>query len=375
MSTSSASIASSKPHYLILDGLRGVAALVVVLFHLFEAHAGGSHQDQIVNHGYLAVDFFFMLSGFVVGYAYDDRWGRMTVWEFFKIRLVRLQPMVIIGMLVGGLLFYTHDSVVFPHIHEVPLWKMLMVLAIGMTLLPVPLSLDIRGWGEMHPLDGPGWSLFYEYVANILYGVWIRRWSNRALTALVLVSAGAVVYLTVFGPAGDIVGGWSLDPAQIRIGLTRVMYPFFGGLLLSRTVKLRHVPNAFFWCSLLLVGILVWPRVGGPERLWLNGVYESVCILLVFPFIVWLGAGGQVKEGFALKACRFLGDVSYPLYITHYPLIYSYTAWIGQNQLSMSEAWPGALATLVASLLLAYGSLKLYDEPVRLWLRKRVLGR
>ena len=70
---------ASKPHYEILDGLRGVAAVMVIIFHLFEAHAGGSHLTQIINHGYLAVDFFFMLSGFVIGYAYDDRWNRMTV--------------------------------------------------------------------------------------------------------------------------------------------------------------------------------------------------------------------------------------------------------------------------------------------------------
>lgn len=373
MSASSA-LAPTKPHYAILDGLRGVAAIVVVIFHLFEAHSLGDHQIQIINHGYLAVDFFFMLSGFVVGYAYDDRWGRMSIWEFFKIRLIRLQPMVIVGTLVGAALFYSQDSGLFPHIHEVPVWKMLLLTVIGFTLIPVPPSMDIRGWAELHPLDGPCWSLFYEYVANILYGVWLRRWSNATLGVLVALSGAAVVWLTVFGPAGEIAGGWSLNEEQIRIGLTRVMYPFFGGLLLSRTVKLRYVPNAFWWCSVLLVGILAWPRVGGLD-LWKNGVYESVCILLVFPFIVWLGAGGRI-EGVGLKrVSTFLGDISYPLYITHYPLIYSYTAWAIAEKNTMAEAWPWALATLVASLLLAYGSLKLYDEPVRLWLRKRVLGR
>ena len=88
---------TSKPHYEILDGLRGVAAAMVVAFHLLEAHSGGNHLNQIINHGYLAVDFFFMLSGFVIGYAYDDRWNRMSTGTFFKRRLIRLQPMVIMG--------------------------------------------------------------------------------------------------------------------------------------------------------------------------------------------------------------------------------------------------------------------------------------
>lgn len=75
---------ASKPHYEILDGLRGVAALMVIVFHFFETHAGGSHITQIINHGYLAVDFFFMLSGFVIGYAYDDRWDRMSLATFLR---------------------------------------------------------------------------------------------------------------------------------------------------------------------------------------------------------------------------------------------------------------------------------------------------
>src|SRR5215213_5913411 len=96
---------SAKPHYLMVDGLRGVAALMVVAFLLLEAHAT-SHLDQVINHGYLAVDFFFLLSGFVIGYAYDDRWNKITIGEFFKRRLIRLQPMVVMGMIVGAACFY-----------------------------------------------------------------------------------------------------------------------------------------------------------------------------------------------------------------------------------------------------------------------------
>ena len=88
-----AAYTTAKPHYLILDALRSIAAIMVVTFHILEAHAK-SRFDQIINHGYLAVDFFFLLSGYVIGYAYDDRWGKMTVTEFFKRRLTRLKPMV-----------------------------------------------------------------------------------------------------------------------------------------------------------------------------------------------------------------------------------------------------------------------------------------
>ena len=103
--TLSSAFADTKPHSNILDGLRGVAALTVVCFHLFEAYAT-SHLDQKINHGYLAVDFFFILSGFVVGYAYDDRWKTMRITDFLKRRFIRLHPMVIIGALIGAVMFY-----------------------------------------------------------------------------------------------------------------------------------------------------------------------------------------------------------------------------------------------------------------------------
>ena len=92
---STATLPNTKPHYHILDGLRGVAAIMVVWFHIFGAYAP-SHLDQNINHGYLAVDFFFILSGFVIGYAYDDRWGKMGIKEFIKRRVIRLHPIVVI---------------------------------------------------------------------------------------------------------------------------------------------------------------------------------------------------------------------------------------------------------------------------------------
>jgi peptidoglycan/LPS O-acetylase OafA/YrhL len=364
----------SKRHYDILDGLRGVAAIMVVVFHLFEASAT-SHLDQIINHGYLAVDFFFVLSGFVIGYAYDDRWGKMTLGDFFKRRLIRLHPMIIMGMIVGAIGFYFQDSTLWPKIHEVPVGKMLLVMLIGFTLLPVPTSMDIRGWGEMHPLDGPAWSLFFEYVANILYALFIRKFSNTALAVLVFIAGAALIHLAVTSPNGDVIGGWSIEPTQFRIGLTRLLYPFFAGLLLSRLVKPQHLNHAFLLCSLLIVVALAIPRVGGSAHLWMNGLYDSLCIILVFPLIVYLGASGEVKGKLATKACGFLSDISYPIYITHYPLIYIYTGWVATNKVPLRSAWPVALLVLISAIAIAYACLKLYDVPVRKWLGNRFISK
>ena len=363
---------ATKPHYPILDGLRGVAAITVVCFHILETHST-SHLDQIINHGYLAVDFFFLLSGFVVGYAYDDRWNKMTVGGFFKRRLARLQPMVIIGMVVGAACFYFQDCPYWPGIHNVPVWEVLLVMLVGFTLIPLPVSADIRGWHEMHPLNGPGWSLFFEYIANILYALFVRKFSKTALTILVIISGIVLIQYAVTSQSGDVIGGWSLEPDQLRIGFTRVMYPFFAGLLLSRTANLIQLKNAFMWCSLLLLIILAIPRIGGTEHLWMNGLYDSLTIIFLFPMVVYLGASGLVKANFSSRLCRFLGDISYPIYITHYPLIYIYTAWVNRHPgITLKEALPFSILTLVSAVILAYACLRLYDEPVRRWLRKKI---
>jgi len=363
---------TTKPHYPILDGLRGVAAVMVVIFHIFETHST-SHLDQIINHGYLAVDFFFLLSGFVIGYAYDDRWSKMTIGGFFKIRLVRLQPMVIMGMIVGALLFYFQGSAMFPNIHNVPVWKMLLCMVIGFTLIPVTPSMDIRGWQEMHPLDGPAWSLFFEYIANILYALFIRRFSKTLLSIFVFLAACFLIHLALTSPKGDVIGGWSFDVTQLHVGFARLLYPFFAGLLLFRISKLTQVKHAFLWCSLLVVFFLAMPRIGGSEHLWMNGLYDSMIIIFIFPLIVYLGASGEIKGRYASKICKFLGDISYPIYITHYPIIYIYTGWVSNHKVPFSEAYPVALLVIVSSVTLAYLCLKIYDEPVRLWLKRRFL--
>ena len=361
-----------KKHYEILDGLRGVAAILVVAFHIFETFAGGNRFKQIINHGYLAVDFFFLLSGFVVAYAYDDRWGKMTQWEFYKRRLIRLQPMVIMGMIIGAVFYYFQASdILFPQIAGMPVWKLILTMLIGFTLLPIPPSMEIRGWGEMHPLDGPAWSLFFEYIANILYALFFRKFSNKVLGIFVLIFAGMLINYTVFGPKGDVIGGWSLNLEQMNIGFTRLLYPFFAGILLSRLGKLIHIKGAFWVCSLLITLILCVPRIGDENSLWMNGIYESVCIILLFPLIVSVGAGGEIKNPFSLKICKLLGDISYPIYITHYPLIYWYTAWVVDNKVSIQDGYGLGIGVLIASIAIAYLCLKLYDEPVRNWLQNK----
>ncbi|GHT64430.1 acyltransferase [Bacteroidia bacterium] len=362
-------LSTSKPHYEILDGLRGVAAIVVLIFHIFESFTLDPYI-KFANHGYLAVDFFFVLSGFVIGYAYDERWKKMSFGNFFKRRLIRLHPMVVMGMILGALLFYFGASPEFSLIAGVPVWKLLLYTVLGILLIPTPPSIDIRGWQEMYTLDAPCWSLFFEYIANILYGLFIRKFSTKVLAVFVFLAACATIHL-IITTTGDVSGGWTFNVAHFRIGFTRLIYPFFAGLLLFRIGKLTKLNKAFLWCSLLLLAVFFCPRIGDHAHFWMNGIYESVVIIVVFPLVVYMGASGEVKGKYASKVCKFLGDISYPVYIVNYPIIYIWTGYISKTKYTFAESYWVALLVFVSVIALSYACLKLYDLPVRNWLQNR----
>ncbi|MCB0641772.1 MAG: acyltransferase [Phaeodactylibacter sp.] len=370
---SSSTFSDSKRHYKILDALRGVAALVVVVFHIFEVYSGGDHTKQWINHGYLALDFFFVLSGFVIAHAYDDRWSTMTMGSFFKRRLIRLHPMIIFGMTVGAICFYFGESDYFPKIADTGVLNLLVILLIGYTLLPIPPSADIRGWSEMHPLNGPSWTLFFEYIANILYALVLRKLPKIALAVLTFLAALALLHLAVTSPKGDIIGGWALDAEQLRIGFTRLLYPFLAGMLLRRMVPVAAGKNTFLICSLLLVAVLSFPRVGSTEHLWANGLYDALVLILVFPLIIYWGAKGTVKHEVVDKICTFLGDISYPIYIIHFPFIYVFYAWVVEKNIPVGQGALVGAGILIGTVILSYAALKFYDEPLRRRLAKRYL--
>ncbi|WP_444382646.1 acyltransferase family protein [Prevotella sp.] len=367
----------SKPHYALLDGLRSVAALLVVWYHVFEGFqfAGNKPVIDFINHGYLAVDFFFILSGFVVGYAYDSRWGKtLTLGGFFRRRLIRLQPMVIMGAVIGAASFLISGMERWDGTHAT-LWLTFLAFVCGCLMLPAlpGMPREVRGNGEMFPLNGPCWSLFFEYVGNIVYALFIRRLSTRLLALLSFALCCALAWFAVTDQSGygSIGVGWTVDRTNILGGMLRMLCPFTMGVLMSRLFKpLRQARGAFWTSAALLLIIFHVPYIYSDGALSLNGMFEAACVIVVFPLVVWYAASGKTTDIASTRICRFLGDISYPLYIVHYPLMYAFYMWlIKTRQYTLYETWPAALAAVTASIILAWLCLKLYDMPVRKWLR------
>ena len=403
-----------KKHYLLLDGLRGAAALMVLWYHVFEgfAFAGGTAIETF-NHGHLGVDFFFMLSGFVISYAYDDRWkspshrdtktpsqptaNGLSIWSFFKRRLIRLHPMVVMGAVIGLITYLIQGGVQWDGTQVSFHWIM-VAFFLGMCLIPVypGAPYDVRGNGEMYPLNGPSWSLFFEYVGNVLYALFIRRLSNKML-ALLCGATGLlwVAFVTFDVSTYDMIGiGWTLDAVNFFGGLLRMLFPFTLGMLMARnfnkttrpqdhkTTSQSTVPEpvegkvrrfdklsdqTIFWISVLVLFVLFsMPYIPKTGSISVNGIYELACIICVFPLIIWFGAAANITNAFTTKICKFLGDISYPLYIVHYPVMYLFYSWLIKNELyTLGETWQVVILVMAVNVALAYACLKLYDEPVR----------
>ena len=384
LNISSTQFADTKPHYELLDGLRGVAAILVLIYHIFEGFAfaestngEGSGLITTLNHGHIAVDFFFILSGFVISYAYDDRWGKMSLGGFFKRRLIRLHPMLIMGAVVGMISFLLTGCQQWSGDVTPISWVMIALL---LTIFMVPalpgLPYEVRGNGEMFPLNGPMWSLFFEYIGNILYALVIRRLSTKLLAVLTAILGVLHAWIFVGDLSGyDSVGiGWTIDTINFWGGLVRMLFPFTMGMLLARTFKPREVKGAFWICSTMLIAVFAVPYIAKSGAISLNSLYEVVCIAVIFPFIVWLGACGKGGDNYTGRINNFLGELSDPLYIVHYPIMYIFYKWLIENRCyTLGDTLGLSALVVLSSVALAYACLKLYDEPVRKWLARKYI--
>jgi peptidoglycan/LPS O-acetylase OafA/YrhL len=347
--------------YEVLDGLRGTASLVVLIFHLLEVIWGEPAKNPL-HHAYLAVDFFFMLSGFVVGHAYDARWPRMSLTGFFGRRLLRLHPLVLLGATLG-LISYVVDPFAQEAQQAAPT---AVFLTFGLLLLCLP-SPDLPNrWGETHSLNGPTWTLMQEYLANIAYALVLRRLSVGALAALAAVAGIGLVVAA--GLRGDLGAGWGWS--TIGYAPIRTAFPFLAGLLLHRSGARLRLPGGWLLLSVVLVAAFAAPTLSMQGVVKPNGVFEALIIIGLFPLVI--AAGATAEAGGALgRVSGLLGRISYPLYVTHYPFLYVFSHWTWSRKPPLEHTLAVGAGVGVFCVLFAWAALKFFDEPVRAWLARR----
>jgi len=345
----------TRQHYEILDGLRGVAALIVVIFHFMEMFIT-DYSKNFAGHGFLAVDFFFCLSGFVIPYAYDNRIDRMGLKEFFKSRIIRLHPLVILGSILGllGFLFDPNN----PALGVYSTGKIALMFLLSALLIPFPVMTE-RSF-NLFSFNAPAWSLFWEYVINIIYATILWKTGRRLLIILTILAAIPIAYIAY--TSTNLMGGWS--GGTFWHGGARVAYSFLAGMLVYRFNLIIRNKLGFAGVTLLLLAGLLMPYF---KQNWLM---EAIVVLLYFPLIVSLGAGAVLSDRIK-NLCAFSGRISYPLYMTHYMVL-----WAFMNYYNKYKPDHGTLSWIIIGGVIvlvgfAYVAMKWYDEPVRKYLSRK----
>ena len=261
----------------------------------------------------------------------------------------------------------------------VPLTTLLLALFLGLFLIPVipGIDADVRGNGEMFPLNGPSWSLFFEYIGSILYALILHRLSKRSLLGVVVLSAVglAVMALGNTSEAYHIGFGWSAAGWGFLGGFFRLSFSFSAGLLISRCFRKIRIRGAFWICTLILCTVMACPYVGGAEPNVYNALYDLFCTFLIFPAVVYLGACGNTTDRFSTSTCNFLGQLSYPIYIIHYPVMYLFYTWVWNNSLAFDQVWPVCVCLFFGIVFMAWCAMKFYDTPVRNYLTARFVNK
>ena len=349
-------ILKPKQHFEILDGLRGIAALSIVLFHFMEIVYQPS--KNFIAHGFLAVDFFFCLSGFVIAYAYhQERIEKMGIAAFFKTRLIRLHPLVVFGSVLGLLAFLFDPFSSHPETYETG--KLILIFLASVFLVPFQAMPD--RYFNLFGLNAPAWSLFWEYVANILYALFLYKLSRRSLFLLTIL-AGAGLCIVSYRAGGSLLGGWNGE--TFWDGAARISYSFLVGMLIFRSNWIIKSKIGFISLSVLLMLAFLIPFT---EWNWLT---EPLVVLFYFPLLIALGAGATLTEGFR-KLCIFSGKISYPLYMTHYAVMWLFANYYTTYKPETTELF---FIISIGTLLLvgfAYLTMVFYDIPIRKYLTDR----
>lgn len=341
---------------LVLDGMRGIAAFAVINDHVASATFRALSPGR-----YLAVDFFWVLSGLVLAHAYDQKLkAGLKAPSFMMLRLVRLYPLYFLGTALGVAFAAVSFAAGWS---KAPAGEFAASVAFAFAFAP---ALPLWGWagGVLYPYDGPAWTLFFELVANALYGIFGRLMSWRTFAVLLPLAALATIVTVMRQPLGG--PGWMW--IQFDAGLSRVIYCFFAGVLIHHIRLRARLPALPAWAAGLALAAIICAPV--PEA-WRHP-YDAAAAIVLMPLLVALSAGSVIR-GRAAKICAWLGAISYGVYVLHVPMLEIIDYVLARLHVS----WPGyAHVLIVAGSAAAIASLAtpLYDVPARRWLLRRLGG-
>lgn len=352
---------AGKQHFAGLDQLRGVAAAAVMPMHeigIFRPGLG----PQI--HANVAVDLFFMLSGFVLAFAYDRRLSDGMGWRaFMLVRLIRLYPMLVLATLLSAgvaLLRLLIQQQVAPG-------ESLWLLPAGLLLLPAGLLMGdlapFRSAYDLVPFGGPSWSLLFELIASAAFATWLRRPGRAGLPLFLLALAGLIALVLAAGRIGLLgTQGYLGVPG----GLFRMAVSFAIGVVLFRRGLADRFPRLPVAAAIVAGGALCCLPLGDAP------VFDLLCVFVLFPLVICLGAQ-PLTSATAVRVCTLLGALSYPVYLLHLP-VSRMVGFLAKTAMPSIGTTALIAASMAATVIASFAALYLYDEPVRRWLTARLIG-
>ncbi|HXS49335.1 MAG TPA: acyltransferase [Sphingomicrobium sp.] len=337
--------------------LRGVAAFSVMLLHSSPPAAAVP-----IPHAYLAVDLFFVLSGFVLAYAYQERLGTAgQLGQFCIARLIRLYPLywAAVVMTAGLMLFFSFIGAN----GTLPPRPIIGSLVPALALLPVPPSWSTRP-ELVFPLVVTSWSLFWELLVNVLYGAIapkLRWWLLAAVIAL-----GAFGLALALHSQGSLDLGWRWQ--GVWGGAPRAIFSFFAGVAIFRLRKVRRAPGIPSWILAAVLLLSFLPAVRAPA-------YDGFCVVLLYPSIVWFAA--DAAEGSRMRSAGlFAGFLSYPIYLMQVPVQIAIAPFaVRLARIAPSAGILELLLYVGGTLLVSWAIARWFDSPVREALRRRFAAR
>lgn len=349
----------ARTFYASLDALRGLAAFAVVFFHL----GNWTNSYNWVPRGDLAVDFFFCLSGFVMAHAYGRRIGKdLNFLDFAWTRLIRLYPLMALSVVIAAAYFL---SKIILSNEDVALGDIVTASVLGLLVLPyLGETIVLSGPLEVFPINGPLWSLFYELLINFAWAAAFAILTFRRMVGFAIICAGL---LLAAGLAhGDLLLGDRTS--DFFWGIPRVGVSFAAGLIVYALHKKSIIPfRVPFWAVALALMIpLLIPRGTDAN---LSVILDALFIYGWTPFLVLLAAGIH-QSGRGLSLSRIGGELSYPIYVLHFPLF----AWSnGITQFLDIPAPIWVLISLHLAIIVCGSWLALiaFDRPVRRLLNSR----
>lgn len=351
-----------------LDLLRGVAAILIVFYHAPQY----SHALYFSN-SFMAVDFFFCLSGFIIAFSYEARLAtRLSFTNFTVARIIRLYPVAILGTLIGaGGALFLHSGIASQF--SASAW----VAALGLNLLLLPYIPFASTKILIFPFDAPMWSLFAEMLANLVYAALVRL-RLAGTSVLGAIAALALVGVAIKGHRqGDISFGHLAG--DVHGGLLRVALSFFLGVLLYRLYK-RRSPRDIAGVAALGLGAVITAAfiasLANSAVLLHTTLAELAQVCLFFPLVVYLGASVRLPGVWA-RICTFFGVLSYPLYVLHAPILWmrSVENFIHAVANMTNRGTPVLIAFVVLLVAVVWCIAQFCDAPVRQgltrWYRSR----